>query len=37
VFDYIEMFYSPVHKHVRNGMMSPVELERQQNMRTEGG
>ena len=28
VFDYIEMFYNPTHKHVRNGMLSPVEFER---------
>jgi putative transposase len=32
VFDYIEMFYNPVRKHVRNGMLSPVEFERQQAM-----
>lgn len=31
VFDYIEMFYNPRRKHVRNGMLSPVEFERQQN------
>jgi putative transposase len=36
VFDYIEMFYNPKRKHVRNGMLSPVEFERQQKMRTEG-
>lgn len=36
VFDYIEMFYNPKHKHVRNGMLSPIEFERQQQMRTEG-
>ena len=36
VFDYIEMFYNPIRKHVRNGMLSPVEFERQQNMSTEG-
>jgi len=36
VFDYIEMFYNPKRKHVRNGMLSPVEFERQQNMKTEG-
>lgn len=30
VFDYIEMFYNPKRKHVRNGMMSPVEFERLQ-------
>ncbi|AVH45076.1 transposase [Agrobacterium tumefaciens] len=29
VFDYIEMFY-PKRKHVRNGMLSPVEFEKQQ-------
>lgn len=36
VFDYIEMFYNPKRKHVRNGMLSPVEFERQREMRTEG-
>jgi putative transposase len=36
VFDYIEMFYNPKRKHVRNGMLSPVEFERQQETRTEG-
>ncbi len=35
VFDYIEMFYNPKRKHVRNGMPSPIEFERQQEMRTE--
>jgi len=30
VFDYIEMFCSPKRKHVRNGMLSPVEFEKQQ-------
>ena len=29
-FDYIEMFYNPKRKHVRNGMLSPVEFEKQQ-------
>ena len=24
VFDYIEMFYNPIRKHVRNEMLSPV-------------
>lgn len=32
VFDYIDMFYNPKRKHVRNGMLSPVEFERQQEM-----
>ena len=36
VFDYIEMFYNPQRKHVRNGMLSPVEFERQQKTITEG-
>ncbi|CAH1387561.1 transposase [Candidatus Nitrotoga sp. M5] len=36
VFNYIEMFYNPKRKHVRNGMLSPVEFERQQKLRTEG-
>ncbi|MDZ4099712.1 MAG: IS3 family transposase, partial [Methylophilaceae bacterium] len=36
VFDYIEMFYNPIRKHVRNGMLSPVKFERQQHMSTEG-
>lgn len=36
VFDYIEMFYNPIRKHMRNGMLSPVEFERQQIMNTEG-
>lgn len=30
VFDYIEKFYNPVPKQVTNGMLSPVEFERQQ-------
>ncbi len=36
VFDYIEMFYNPKRKHVRNGMLSPVEFERQQELLPEG-
>lgn len=36
VFDYIEMFYNPKRKHVRNGMLSPVQFERQRKMRPEG-
>ena len=35
VFDYIELFYNPKPKQVRNGMLSPVEFERQQKMKTE--
>ena len=36
VFDYIEMFYNPKRKHTTNGMLSPVEYERQRSTRTEG-
>jgi putative transposase len=36
VFDYIEMFYNPQRKHARNGMLSPVNFERQQKTITEG-
>ena len=36
VFNYIEMFYNPKRKHARNGMLSPVDFEQQQKMRTEG-
>lgn len=36
VFDYIEMFYNPMRKHARNGMLSPADFERQQMMRPEG-
>ena len=36
VFDYIEMFYNLIRKHVRNGMLSPVQFERQMEMKTEG-
>ncbi len=35
IFDYIEMFYNPKRKHARNGMLSPVEFERQQKMKQE--
>lgn len=27
VFEYIEMFYNPKRKHVRNCMLSPVDFE----------
>lgn len=36
VFDYIEMFYNPVRKQVRNRMLSPVKFERQQFLKAEG-
>lgn len=35
-FDYIEMFYNSKCKRARNGMLSPVEFERQQMTRREG-
>jgi putative transposase len=35
-FGYIDMFYNPKRKHVRNGMLPPVEFERQQQTITEG-
>ncbi len=36
VFDYVEMFYSPVRMQVGNGPLSPVEFERQQILKAEG-
>ncbi len=36
MFDYIEMFYNPKRKHARNGMLSPLDFERQQKPRHEG-
>ena len=36
VFDYIEMFYNPVRKQVRNGMLSPVQFERERILKAEG-
>jgi putative transposase len=30
------MFYNPKRKHTKNGLLSPVEYERQRRMRTEG-
>jgi putative transposase len=36
VFGYIEMFYHPERKHVRNGMLSPVNFERQRKPKREG-
>jgi hypothetical protein len=36
VFDYIEMFYNSKRKQVRNGMLSPVEFEKQQKIQPEG-
>lgn len=36
IFDYIEMFYNPKRKHVRNGMLSPVDFEQQNKISSEG-
>lgn len=36
MYDYIEMFYNPIRKHARNGMLSPVNFEEQQKMKAEG-
>ena len=36
VFDYIEMFYNPQRKHVRNGMLSPAAFEQQQKLKLQG-
>ena len=33
VFDYIEFFYNPQRKHVRNGMLSPINFEQQQKLK----
>ena len=36
VFDYIEFFYNPQRKHVRNGMLSPIDFEQQQKLKMQG-
>lgn len=36
VFEYIEMFYNPLRRHTNNGMLSPVEFERQQKVNRKG-
>jgi len=36
VFDYIEFFYNPKRKHGTNGMLSPIEFEKQQNWKHAG-
>lgn len=36
LFDDIEMFYNPIRKHARNGMLSPVEFERKHKVKAEG-
>ena len=36
VFDYIEFFYNPQRKQVRNGMLSPIDFEQQQKLKLQG-
>lgn len=36
MFRYVEKFYNLVRKQVWNGMLSPVEFERQQFLKAEG-
>ena len=36
VFDYIEFFYNPQRKHVRNGMLSLIVFEQQQKLKLQG-
>ena len=36
MFDYIEFFYNPQRKHVRNGMLSPIAFEQQQKLKLQG-
>ncbi len=36
MFDYIEMFYNSKRKHDNNGLLSPVEFEKQQKLKPQG-
>lgn len=36
IFDYIEFFYNPKRKHGRNGMLSPIDFEKQQKWKLQG-
>jgi len=36
VFNYIELFYNPKRKHGKNGLLSPIDYEQQQNMKLQG-
>ena len=36
VFDYIELFYNPQRKHLRNGMLSPIDFDQQQKLKLQG-
>ena len=33
---YIELFYNPKRKHGKNGLLSPIDYERQQKMKLQG-
>ena len=35
-FDYIEFFYNPKRKHAKNGMLSPIDFEKQQKLNPQG-
>jgi putative transposase len=37
LFEYIEMFYNPIRKHTKNGMLSPVEFETRQQKLNQAG
>ena len=32
----VELFYNPKRKHGKNGMLSPVDFKRQQNVKLQG-
>ena len=36
VFNYIEFFYNPKRKHGKNGLLSPIDFEKQQNWKNRG-
>jgi len=36
VFNYIELFYNSKRKHGKNGLLSPIDFERQQNVKLQG-
>ena len=36
IFGYIEFFYNPQRKYVRNGMLSPMTFEQQQKLELQG-
>ena len=36
VFDYIEFFYNPKRKHGNNGLLSPIDFERQKKWKAQG-